>query len=314
MALHAVHGAHADEKISLQVTDDDLDALLNDRRLLTYHGRTVQPPAGAKPILASSGYIHPFYAPNGAVVTNHYSPDHLHQRGIFFAWTKTQVTVDGEALHPDFWNIQDGTGRTRYKSVNLLPADAPRPGFRSEQVWELRHGDAWLHALDETWEVTLPVQPAADPDSPEAAHVIDIRVTHTPRYDITLPKYHYGGLGVRGSGQWAKGSDMTVLTSEGKDRVGADASEARWIDMSGTVGGKLAGIALLEHPRNMHAPNKLRMHPDMPYFVFAIPQAGPFTLPAGKTYTLRYRVVAHNGRVNAGRIQALWDELARLKL
>jgi translocation and assembly module TamA len=77
---------------------------------------------------------------------------------------------------------------------------------------------------------------------------------------------------------------VAVLTSEGKDRAGADGAKARWIDMNGTVDGKLAGVALLEHPSNHTAPNSVRMHPEMPYYVFAIPQAGRFTLEAGKEY------------------------------
>jgi hypothetical protein len=106
---------------------------------------------------------------------------------------------------------------------------------------------------------------------------------------------------------------MRVLTSEGKDRAAADAAPARWVDMSGTVDLKPAGVALLEHPSNRSAPNRVRMHPDMPYYVFALPQAGPFTLEAGKTYALRYRVVAHNGLADADRLNALWKEFADRK-
>ncbi len=304
-------GAADQAPVRVRVSDQELEARCGDRPLLTYRTRTVQPPSGGSELLASSGYIHPLHAPCGAVVTNHYSPDHLHQRGVFCAWTKTQTVVDGKLLHPDFWNIQDGTGRTRSLGAEPLRIGSPHPGFRTRHVWELRSGEEWLPALDESWTVTFPAQPASDPNSAHAAFVADIRAVHTPRYTLVLPKYHYGGMAVRGSGQWPKGSDMRVLTSEGKGRDLADAAPARWIDMSGTVDGKAAGVALLEHPGNMHAPNAVRMHPDMPYFVFAIPQAGPITLPAGQSYTLLYRVVAHNGHADAARLNALWEEFSR---
>jgi len=258
------------------------------------------------PLLASSGYLHPVHAPNGAVVTNHLSPDHPHQRGIFSAWTKTQVTIDGKELEPDFWNVHAGTGRTRSEGVEVLQSPS---GFRSKQVFEARVGEAWVPVVDETWEVRFLGAPSR-PEASNAAHVFDVRCRQVPRVDLRLPKYHYGGFGVRGSGQWAKGSDVAVLNSEGKDRAGSDQTKARWIDMSGTVDGKLAGIAVLEHPANLQAPNGVRMHDSMPYYVFALPQAGPITLGAGREYVFRYRIAAHNGRADKEWLDSLWKAFA----
>src|SRR5262245_52791434 len=99
--------------VELKIEDEDLDARCAGRPLLRYRRRVVDDPTGKNPLLATSGYLHPVQAPNGAVVTNHFSPDHAHQRGVFHAWTKTDLTLGGDALHPDFWNIHTGTGRTR---------------------------------------------------------------------------------------------------------------------------------------------------------------------------------------------------------
>jgi hypothetical protein len=297
--------------VALTVEDEDLYARVGGRPLLRYRRRTVPAPEGESPLLESSGYLHPVHAPCGVVVTNHLSPDHRHQRGIFSAWTKTRVTYEGDAIEPDFWNIHLGTGRTRSEGVTMLRSSGGRPAFRSRQVFEARWRERWVPMLDETWEVGFPVQRASDPGAPEASYLFDITVRQAPRHSIELPKYHYGGMGVRGSGQWPKGSDMTVLTSEGKDRAGADSAKARWIDMSGTVDGKLAGITLMEHPANLNAPNAVRMHPDMPYYVFALPQSGPVTLEAGREYVFRYRVVPHNGRADRARLDSLWAAFAR---
>jgi hypothetical protein len=303
-------GLAAGPEIRLGIEEEDLVARCGGRPLLRYRHRRVDPPAGKSPLLASSGYLHPVNAPCGVVVTNHYSPDHLHQRGVFSAWTKTEVTLGGELLHPDFWNIHTGTGRTRSLGVERLPGRDGQPGFQAKLVSEARRGDNWEAALDETCEVRFPPQPAADPSASGAAYLFDLTSHQVPRVSLLLPKYHYGGMAVRGSGQWPKGSDMTVLTSEGKDRAGADGARARWIDMSGSVDGKPAGIALLEHPANLHAPNAVRMHPDMPYYVFALPQSGPVTLEAGREYVFRYRLVAHNGRADRDGIDALWHDFA----
>jgi hypothetical protein len=45
-------------------------------------------------------YVHPLYAPDGAVLTQDRPADHLHQRGVFWSWH--QVIVDGKAV-ADGW-------------------------------------------------------------------------------------------------------------------------------------------------------------------------------------------------------------------
>ena len=53
--------------------------------------------------------------------------------------------LNGQALHPDFWNIQSGTGRVRSVGVEpLVPA-----GFRAKHVSEARVGEKWEAVLDE---------------------------------------------------------------------------------------------------------------------------------------------------------------------
>src|SRR5688500_13954646 len=69
--------------------DGALRVTAGDRPLLTYHVTPVQGPPGTGPLFTRNAYIHPVHAPNGAVVTGDFAPDHPHQRGVFFAWTKT---------------------------------------------------------------------------------------------------------------------------------------------------------------------------------------------------------------------------------
>ena len=47
------------------------------------------------------------------VVTDELAPDHLHQSGIFLAYTKTQF----EGRDVDFWNLAGGKGRVRFKEL-----------------------------------------------------------------------------------------------------------------------------------------------------------------------------------------------------
>src|SRR5688572_12908260 len=95
--------------------DGRVEVTIQGRPFFTYHQQPVETAAGTNPLFTRGAYIHPLHAPNGAVVTDDFAPDHPHQRGVFFAWTKTEV---GE-LHPDFWNLGSGLARIRSEKVAL---------------------------------------------------------------------------------------------------------------------------------------------------------------------------------------------------
>lgn len=306
-----ITSASARPRLHLKRDAAGLSVLDGPRPVLQYRHAPVEGPAGTDPLLTRSGYIHPVHAPNGAMVTDDFAPDHLHQRGVFFAWTKTVLHSPAGQLQPDFWNLASGTARIRSASVEGETREAESQRFGAKHVWEARRGDAWEAVLAESWTVEIRSPEFTDPGDPAAAYVFDITSRQTPAVPLELSQYRYGGMAVRGARQWRDAkSGVTFRTSEGNERVAADTSRARWVDMSGTLNDQEAGIALLEHPSNLGAPNPLRVHPDMPYFVFAIPQAGPITLAAGKEHVFRYRVVAHNGRTNPELLDRLWKQFA----
>ena len=277
------------------------------RPILAYLHKPVSGPAGSAPLMTRSGYIHPVHAPNGAMVTDDFNPDHAHQRGVWFAWTRTRLP---DGTEPDFWNIGSGKGRIRSEKVQARNRTGEPVRLTANHAWDARLGEQWKRVLEETWELTLQPPRFKDPQAPDAAYVIDLTSRQRPLVDLELPQYLYGGCAVRGSREWPKGSAMKVLTSEGKDRTGADGSAARWVDMSGPVGDKTAGIALLEHPSVTGAPNLVRMHPDMPYYVISPPKRQRLVLDAGREHVFRYRIVAHNGPADPKHLDALWREFA----
>ncbi len=279
--------------------DGDIVVTHDEAPVLRYRGALVPAPPGRGPLFSRSGYLHPVHAPNGAVVTDDFPDDHPHQRGVFFAWTKTAVA----GLEPDFWNLGAGKGRIRSTAARLKDR-----GLAATHAWEMHRGEAWEAVMDETWEVSVVPPRFNDPRAADAAYVFDLTSRQKPRLRIDLPEYRYGGMAVRGARDWMiDRKRLTVLTSEGKNLATADASRARWIDMSGAIGeGLEAGIALLEHPSNLGAPNMLRVPPDHPYSVFSPPKAGPVTLDAGKEYVFRYRLIAHNGPADPVRLETEW--------
>ena len=84
------------------VDETSLGLWEGDRPILVYnHGaRSKKGDPAPKP---HSCYIHPIYGLDGEVLTDDFPADHLHHRGLFWAWP--HVTVDGR--HHDLW-MQNG--------------------------------------------------------------------------------------------------------------------------------------------------------------------------------------------------------------
>lgn len=296
--------ADAEPRLKLKATEHGLQALYGEQPVFTYQ-RDPQPgPSGTKPLFARGAYIHPLYAPNGAVVTDDFPSDHLHQRGVFFAWTKTQI---GD-LHPDFWNIGDGLGRIRAEDAR---DQRDIPGFDADHIWEMHEGEKWTPVMREHWRVRLRPPTWKDPQAPDGFFSFDLISRQTPLVDILLPEYRYGGMAIRGARQWLTDrSGLRCVTSEGQDLATADATRARWVDLSGPIGEKTAGFSLLEHPANLGAPNILRVPPDHPYACFSPPKARALKLEARKEYVFRYRILAHNGPARPEALEAEWKRFS----
>jgi hypothetical protein len=283
-----------------------------DERPLTQYRLTVTPgPEGTPPLFARSGYFHPLHAPNGAVVTGDFPADHPHQRGAFFAWTRTRLDLGDRSLEPDFWNLGSGTGRIVSRNARARVEAGVALRLDTEQLWEARDGEAWRPALEERWTAFFYPPEFTDPEADGAYFVFDLTARQRPLAPLHLIQHRYGGMALRGAGDWIPASGgLRVLASEGQDRVTADASRARWAAMFGAVEGRAAGVALLEHPENLGAPNRMRMHPEVPYFVFSPPQDTERLLEPNREHVFRFRIITFNGDVDRHFLATQWGDFA----
>jgi hypothetical protein len=142
--------------------------------------------------------------------------------------------------------------------------------------------------------------------------VFDLMLTQeaASQSPLILPKYYYGGLGVRGHGEWDGKGNAFFLTSEGKDVSNGNETRGRWGHMGGKIDGKLAGIAILDSPQNFRHPQPMRLHPSEPFFCFAPSQMGDWWIEPGKPYTARYRFVVSDGGPDKELIERVWNDFA----
>lgn len=262
-------------------------------------------PPGVSEAYSHGAYLHPLFSPSGRIVTANSPPDHLHQRGVFFAWTKTEF----EGRHPDFWNMrkdQSGrfTGEVRFAALERFSGGPVQGAFKSRHRFIDHTSGTEKDALTETWEVAVSRVPGA--------HLVDLISTQQTAGEIPLklPKYHYGGLGVRGAASWNPVDQSTMLTSTGADRKSGDNSKAKWVHLGGAVDEGPTGITVLIHPQNFRFPQPLRLNPKNPQLSVAPSQEGDWEIVPGKPYVSRYRFVVADGVADAAEIERQWNDYA----
>lgn len=280
--------------------------------LVQYRYEMKYPPLSIDSLYGKSGYIHPITTPKGDTLTRIQPPDHYHHYGLWGPWTHTQV--DGERV--DFWNLGQGMGTVLFKEfretrsgniftsftaaqehIDLKTANAPQVALKEDvkvQLWNLDRPDRYM--LDYTTTFTSPLESG-----------------------ILFEAYRYGGgIGLRFNERWHK-DNCSVLTSEGKDRLTADGSNARWCIVSGksSDGQGTHGILFLSHPENRMHPEPMRIWPmdanggrgDM-FFEFCPIRHEEWKIEPDKEYELNYRMVVFDGELNAEEAEAYWQAFA----
>jgi hypothetical protein len=299
-------------QITIADSAQAVEASFDSKPLLRYNKAHVEPPPGVNKRHGRSAHLHPVRTPRGTVVTDELPPDHLHQSGIFLAYTKTEF--DGRGV--DFWNLGGGQGRVRFKQLDRV---ASGPVFGEIQVQQ-EHVDLSADnelkgvgateggkvALNETWNIRV-----WNAGWQSGYWLLDIasRSVTAGNSPLRMPEYHYGGMAIRGARPWTP-EHVHFLTSAGDDRRKGNHTRVRWCDMTGVSEGQTAGAALMTHPDNFRFPEPLRIHPTMPYMVYTPSFIGAWEIRPGREHFSRYQFVIHDGELEPAMLERLWRDFA----
>lgn len=302
----------AESRELVKVSDDGelLSFVGEGGSLLKYQMKASQVPQGIASIFSHGAHLHPVFSPSGKVVTGDYPEDHPHHRGIWMSWTKT--SYEGRA--PDFWNMgkdKSGklTGEVRFAELQKQWGGVVSGGFVGVHHHVDHTSGVEKVVLSEVWKVRV----YAAMKQPLAMHVFDLvsaqqLVGNEP---LKLPKYHYGGLGVRGAREWDGVGAVQMLTSNGDGREEGDASKAKWVYLGGDVRGGKSGLVVLIHPSNFRFPQPLRLNPKNPQLSVAPSVDGDWEIGGVGSYVSRYRFVVLDGEVKREVLEKLWLDYAQ---
>lgn len=289
-------------EVKFQRGNTSIRLLVENKPVLQYQTSIIYPPEGVNPIYKREGvFIHPLWSPGGQVLTRIQPPDHHHHYGIWNPWEHTLI----KGREVDFWNLVKGQGTVRFAGLLSQTSGPVYGGFRAHQ----QHIDFQAKgedqvALNEVWNI----QAWNQEDNP-LRRMIDMTTTLNCPLDsgILLEAYRYGGgIGYRAIETWKK-DNCSILTSEGKTRLDADGSHARWCIVEGEsdVPQKRSGILFLSYPANREHPEPMRVWPvdsnggrgDM-YFEFCPIRNTDWKLQPDQDYTLRYRMIVFDGKMS----------------
>ena len=228
-------------------------------------------------------------------------------------WTHTQI----KGQQVDFWNLGDRKGTVLFKNFNSITSGPIFASFDAAQehidfITEKEH----QVALDENLKITL--WSLNRPDR----YMLDYKTTFKSPLEngILFEAYRYGGgIGMRFTERWTA-DNCSVLTSEGKDRLSADGTNARWCIVKGeSADGKSTnGVLFMSHSENRSHPEPMRIWPidanggrgDM-FFEFCPIRHEEWKIEPQKEYQLKYRMVIFEDDLTAKEAEEYWQAFVK---
>ncbi|MBI4557649.1 MAG: PmoA family protein [Candidatus Hydrogenedentes bacterium] len=279
-------------EFSLKDDGTVLTVLDNEKPVLCYNYGRVDPPAGIdKDRWWRSCYIHPLYGLDGDVLTQDYPPDHLHHRGVYWAWPKCQI---GERA-ADIWVHKDI--RQRFLHWTTKQAGAGRAEIEVANAWVFSD-DPEPYVIE---EVRFVVRPAD-----ERGRAIDVRLRFTNRGQepvsfLGAAGKGYGGFCFRPD---ATRKDPVISTELGVRKKDALKINTRWADFSSRISpnGPYSGVAIFQHPENPGYPHSGWILRYYGFLGASWPHLETVVLNPSESVELRYRLYIHRGTAQQARV------------
>jgi hypothetical protein len=253
-------------------------------------------------------YFHPVCLTDGTELTWHRPPDHPWHYGLWFSWKY----INGL----NYWEEDPKTGLSQGLTEIISVEVTAHDNYSAQIAMQLSyHPPGQPAVLTESCSIRI-----SEPDedglycidwiSRFTAGDADVLLDRTP---ITGEKDGqswggYAGLSMR----VAKNITGWYLTdSEGRKDLEAHGKKARWMNFGGRAAeNKDFSITVFDHPENLRHPSPgfVIMDPKVPfgYFSPALLFDEPYTLPAGKSFSLKYRILIQHRRVGKNQLQAEW--------
>lgn len=239
---------------------------------------------------ARANYIHPLYSLDNTVLTEDFPADHLHHRGIFWAWHQNYV---GDKSVGDAWALEDFAWEVNDVEVNQYPDSC---AIRTDVYWK---SPFWLDA--EGKEKPFVRENAVIRIHPKGENyrVIDFSIALTALEDSLFiggseDEKGYSGFswriplpaGVAFTGEEGNVEPQTLALDAGP-----------WIDINGNLDGQNGreGVLVIDHPGNPGHPQPWILRNKGSMQNAAYPGRERLMISRSKPLVLSYRMILYQG-------------------
>lgn len=267
-------------------------------------------PGGNKP------YVYPLRTAAGIVVTRRFpmeefpgeTHDHPHHRGMFFS--------HGDVNGVNFWATEPSTQAPDKGRMVLRKVLEAKSGPQSGTIKVVFDG-LDPHGQPIMTETRTLVFHAGAP------RIIDFEVSIRALTPLKFGDTKEGTFGIRLATSLSEDKGGRMVNAEGAaTEKNVWGKPSAWVDYSGTAEGKPVGVVIMDHPSNPRHPTHWHARG---YGLFAAnpfglrdftedpTRDGSMTVDAGQSVTFRYRVVIHDGALDAAQIAALYRTYSSLQ-
>ena len=248
-------------------------------------------------------YIHPLWNVDGAVLTEDFPNDHLHHRGIFWAWH--QVWIDDQRIG-DPWAIEnfeqkvsDIEFRARKDGSGLLKT---KVNWLSEQ-WK-KNGQKVPYLTENT---TVTVHPKTGNYRRIDFEISLLALEKGLSIGGSEDEKGYSGFSVR----MVLPDDVLFTGPKGKVQPENTAVQSPgYINISGSVGkdGKNAGIVIVDNRSNPGYPQPWILRAKSSMQNAAFPGNGTVPVLTSVPLVLKYSLLVYSGKMNDRKIRKALDK------
>ncbi len=239
-------------------------------------------------------YIHPLWNVNGQVLTEDFPPDHLHQRGIFWAWH--QILIDGKRIG-DGWALEHFTQKVL--STGWEVNDDGSATLTTKVIWQsdlyLKNGKPVPYILEST---DITIHPKAE-NFRKIDFVIQLEALDRPvAIGGSEDVKGYSGFSVR----MKLPDDVRFSGPDGIIQPQNTAVQsAGFVKVTGTFEDhQPSGIIILDDTGNPDYPQSWILRSQKSMQNVAWPGRNPITIKPGKPLVLKYSVIPFVGETVQG--------------
>lgn len=271
-------------------------------------------------------YLSPLRSAQGTIVTRGWpmvtdmpgeDHDHPHQRAMYFA--------HGDINKIDFWAEKNLTRAQQTVNGIYYPSeDLPKGRTVIRRIEEM-HGGPHSGVVRATFDLVKPDGEVMGEEiqaytfsGGKNDRVIDCAFTlganHGP---LKIADTKEGTFAIRVVHALDAPSGKMVNSKGSMGEKDVWGKKANWVDYYGNVDGEEVGIAIFDNPHNLRHPTTWMARG---YGLFAVnpfglreffnnPKLdGSYTIPSGKSLTLRYRVLIHHGDAKQAGVAEAWQQ------